>query len=425
MIIAQSISPLGQMLAADTVAETLSAGLEKRFTNQRVLVLIPDNTRSLPLHQLFRLLVEVLRDTKQLDFMIALGTHQPILGERLNAFMGITAEERQTTFKHVGLLNHCWDDPDSLTQLGVIPEDRMRVIAGEYWHVSLEGDVPVRINKAILDYDHILILGPTFPHEVVGFSGGAKYLFPGISGPEMIHKSHWLGALPTVKGIIGVKDTPPRAMIHAGAELVKTPITLIALIMVGHDLNGIIIGDHLSAWEEAVKHSRERNICWFDKPFKKVLSCCPLMYDELWTGGKAMYKLEPVVTMDGELTIFAPHLDVLSISHGKTILELGYHVLPYFLTQWDRFKHHPLGVIAHSTQLRGSGRMENGIEKPNVRLSLASKFTPQVVAQLCLGYVDPEKVDFSEWQNREDEGILFVPKAGEVLFRLREEQEKG
>ncbi len=420
MITAQSISPIGQKLAQDTVAETLSAGLEKRFTNQRVLVLIPDNTRSLPLPMLFRLLVTVLQDVKHLDFMIALGTHQPILEERLNALLGITAEERQTTFKHVGLLNHCWDDPEALTQVGVISEDQMRKIAGEYWHQSLEGDTPVRINKAVLEYDHLLILGPTFPHEVVGFSGGAKYLFPGISGPEMIHKSHWLGALVTVKDIIGIKDTPPRAMIHAGAEMVKTPITLIALIMVGHDLNGIIIGDYLTAWEEAVKHSSERNIRWYDQPFQKVLSCCPPMYDELWTGGKAMYKLEPVVAIDGELTIFAPHLDTLSVSHGKTILELGYHILPYFLTQWERFKQHPLGVIAHSTQLRGSGRMENGVEKPNVKLSLASKFSPEICTRLCLGYADPEKTNFSEWQDREDEGILFIPKAGEILYRLRQ-----
>ena len=168
--------------------------------------------------------------------------------------------------------------------------------------------------------------------------GGAKYLFPGISGPEMINKSHWLGALATVMGTIGIKDTPSRAMIHNAAQKVKTPITLIALIMVGHDLTGIIIGDYLSAWNEAVKHSRGRNIKWFDKPFKKVLSCCPPMYDELWTGGKAMYKLEPSVAIDGELIIYAPHLEELSVAHGKTINEIGYHVLPYFLSNWNNLR---------------------------------------------------------------------------------------
>ena len=44
-------------------------------------------------------------------------------------------------------------------------------------------EVPVSLNKLILDYDHILICGPVFPHEVVGFSGGNKYFFPGLAEP--------------------------------------------------------------------------------------------------------------------------------------------------------------------------------------------------------------------------------------------------
>jgi len=51
-------------------------------------------------------------------------------------------------------------------------------------------------------------LRPVFPHEVVGFSGGTKYLFPGIAGPEIIHFTHWLGALISNYEIIGTKATP-------------------------------------------------------------------------------------------------------------------------------------------------------------------------------------------------------------------------
>jgi nickel-dependent lactate racemase len=71
----------------------------------------------------------------------------------------------------------------------------------------LAQDVPVRLNKLVLDYDHILIVGPVFPHEVVGFSGGAKYLFPGIAGAEIIDFTHWLAALVTNRKTIGVKET--------------------------------------------------------------------------------------------------------------------------------------------------------------------------------------------------------------------------
>ena len=418
MIDIQAIAPVG-LLSDDTIRETLEKGLGGKFSGSKLLILIPDHTRTIPLPFLFRALVEILHDAKQLDFMVALGTHPPLNDAHLHKLVGITADERQTIFRHIGLLNHEWNSPNALTTLATLPQAQIQEIAGERWHPTLDGDVAVNINRAILDYDHILILGPTFPHEVVGFSGGAKYFFPGISGPDMINVTHWLGALAGVRGTIGIKDTPVRDMIHAAAEHVPTPATLIALVVEGKGLAGMFIGDHRAAWSAAADLSAQRHILWVDKPFKKVLSCAPAMYDELWTAGKAMYKLEPALAEGGELTIYAPHLDAVSHVHGKYIYEIGYHVLPYFLKQWDRFKHIPLGVLAHSTHVRGDGDFENGIEYPRARVTLATQLPPEDCARLALGYQNPAEIDFDEWKDREAEGILYVPKAGEMLYRLR------
>src|SRR5689334_822733 len=418
MIEAKAIAENGP-LSSDAIRKTLEGGLSQKFDGGKVLVLIPDHTRSLPLPFLFGCLVDILRETKQLDFMVALGTHPPLSEKSINRLVGISADERATTFKHVGLLNHEWNTPSALTSLGLMERDEIKQIAGDHWHSSLPDEVNIRINKAALEYDHLLILGPTFPHEVVGFSGGAKYLFPGISGPDMINATHWLGALAGVVGTIGIKDTPVRSMIHAAAERLKTQVTLIALVVEGHELSGMFIGDYLSAWSEAADLSAARHIRWCDKPFQRVLSCAPAMYDELWTGAKAMYKLEPAVQLGGEVVIYAPHLEVVSHVHGKYIYEVGYHILPYFLNDWERFRNIPLGVLAHSTHLRGSGIMENGIEKPNVKVTLASKISAEDCAQLNLGYLDPSKINIEEWKDREEEGVLYVPKAGEILFRMK------
>jgi len=419
-MIAKAVQKDG-LLTDDQVRQTLFAGLENQFSNQRVLVLIPDHTRTIPLPQLFQLLVEILHDTNQLDFMVALGTHPPLSDSQLHRLVGITTEERHSIYKHIGLLNHAWNSAATLTSVGTLSQSQIKEIAGDRWHPTLGGDVDININRAILDYDHILILGPTFPHEVVGFSGGAKYLFPGISGADMINVTHWLGALAGVRGTIGIKETPVRDMIHAAAAHVPTPSTLIALVVVGKGLAGMFIGDYLSAWSAAADLSSQRHIIWVDKPFKRVLSWAPAMYDELWTAGKAMYKLEPALAEGGELIIYAPHLDVVSHVHGKYIYEIGYHVLPYFLQQWDKFKHIPLGVLAHSTHVRGDGRFQNNIEYPRADVTLATRLSPDDCAQLALSYLNPHQVDPAAWENREDEGILFVPKAGEMLYRVKGE----
>ncbi|RPI84411.1 MAG: DUF2088 domain-containing protein, partial [Chloroflexi bacterium] len=418
MIYSQKYST-DSMLDNDSIYQTLSQGLCGRFSNQKVLALIPDHTRSLPLPALFKMVVELLHDTRQLDFMVALGTHPPLPAESLNRLVGISAEERETTFKHIGLLNHAWDDPDALTSLGFLDQDEIQKIAGSHWHSSLPDRVDIRINRLALEYDHILIIGPTFPHEVVGFSGGAKYLFPGISGPDMINATHWLGALAGVVGTIGIKDTPVREMIHAAVTRLSTPVTLAALVVEGHDLVGVIVGDMFEAWSIAADYSSQRHIHWTETPYQRVLSCAPQMYDELWTAGKATYKSEPAMALGGEVVIYAPHLDVISHVHGRYIYEIGYHVLPYFLQDWDKYKHIPLGVLAHSTHVRGSGKMENGIEKPNIQVMLASKVSAEDCAKLNLGYLDPAKIDIETWKNREDEGILYVPRAGEILYRLK------
>jgi nickel-dependent lactate racemase len=418
MIIAKAISDTGR-LTREATMEVLTRGLAGRFAGQKVLILIPDHTRSLPLPEMFRAMTEVLHDVSKLNVMVALGTHPGYSEEGLNHLVGITAEERATTFRHVGLLNHAWNDTMALTSLGLMCQDEIKQLAGSNWHPSLPEEVDIRINKAVLEHDHIIILGPTFPHEVLGFSGGAKYFFPGISGPDVIAATHWLGALATVVGTIGIKDTPVRAMVHAATRRLKTPTTLVALIIEGHDLAGLLIGDLYDTWSAAADVSSQRHIHWCDRPYKRVLSCCPPMYDELWTASKCMYKMEPVVEMGGEVVIYAPHLDVVSLVHGEYIYELGYHVLPYFLHDWDRYTHVPLGVLAHSTFVRGSGEIVDGVEKPNVKVTVASKIPAEDCTRLNLGYLDPASINPADWQNREDEGILYVARAGEKLYKVR------
>ena len=419
MILSQAVAPQGTLLGEQEISETLQKALAGRFSRQKILVLIPDHTRSLPLPSLFRTVVTLLHDVKQLDFMVALGTHPALDEKALERLVGITAEERSTTYRHVGLFNHEWGKPSMLATIGTLEQDEIKMLSGDNWHPSLPDRVEIRINRAALEYDAILILGPTFPHEVVGFSGGAKYLFPGISGPEMINATHWLGALAGVVGTIGLKHTPVRRMIHAAVQRLNTPVTLAALVVDGHELAGIFIGDLFDAWDLAADLSAQRNVVWSEKPYQRVLSCAPVMYDELWTAAKAMYKLEPAVAIGGEVIIFAPHLDVVSHVHGRYIYEVGYHILPYFLANWERFKHFPLGVLAHSTHMRGSGHMEAGLEKPNVRVTLASKLSKEDCSRLNLGYLDPAQVDVEQWKKDLSEDSLYVARAGEKLYRIK------
>jgi nickel-dependent lactate racemase len=270
----------------------------------------------------------------------------------------------------------------------------------------------------IFDYDEFFILGPVFPHEVVGFSGGHKYIFPGIAGAEIINFFHWLGAVITNPVINGSKWTATRAVVEEAAAFIKMPHELFAIVATGNQLKGIFIGDCKEAWEKAADLSVKVHIVYKDKPFKTVLGIAHEMYDEIWTAGKVMYKLEPVVADGGMVIIYAPHIREISYTHGAMIEKLGYHTRDYFLKQWDRFKSFPGGAMAHCTHVKGIGTYINGVEKPRVNVVLATGISRQQCRKVNLGYMDPEQIDVVNYENKEDKGILVVHNAGETVYRL-------
>jgi nickel-dependent lactate racemase len=281
-------------------------------------------------------------------------------------------------------------------------------------------DVPVQVNRLLFDYDQVIIIGPVFPHEVVGCSGGNKYLFPGVAGPQILNFFHWLGAVVTNPMIIGNKWTPVRKVVDRAASMVTVEKLCFCLVEAPNkNLAGLFAGSPESAWDKASDLSRQIHITVKDEPFHTILSCSPSMYDELWTAGKCMYKLEPVLADGGELIIYAPHLKEVCVSHGSHIEAIGYHCRDYFLKQWDQFKHIPWGVLAHSTHVRGLGVFENGVEKCRAQVTLASQIPPETCARLNLGYRDPASISLGDFAGREAEGILLVPKAGEMLFQLK------
>ncbi|MGD0920673.1 MAG: lactate racemase domain-containing protein [Terriglobia bacterium] len=404
-------------LTGDEVRQIVGEGLDSLAVDgKRVLIIIPDGTRTMPTPLMFGWFEELLTPrVAALDYLVALGTHQPMSDAQLSKLVGRPVANGQVGKTHI--FNHRWDDPASFVALGVIPAGEIGEITGGL----MAQDVPVRLNKLILDYDLLLICGPVFPHEVVGFSGGTKYFFPGIAGAEIINFTHWLGAVMTNYQVIGARYTPVRAVIDRAAAFIDRPSACFALVVTHEGLAGLYFGSPQQAWQAASALSAQKHIMYVDKPFRRVLSVMPTMYDDLWTAAKGMYKMEPAVADGGEVVIYAPHLTEVSYTHGRLIDEIGYHCRDYFLAQWEKYKGYPGGVLAHSTHVKGLGQYDpvSGVETARIQVTLATGIPPERCRRLNLGYLDPATVNVHDWQGRENEGILVVPRAGEMLYRVK------
>jgi nickel-dependent lactate racemase len=212
-----------------------------------------------------------------------------------------------------------------------------------------------------------------------------------------------------------------RRVIDRAASFIHTPRHALCSVVTHDGVAGVFFGAPEEAYRAAAGLSAQVHVRYVDRPYRRVLSVLPKMYDEIWVGAKGMYKMEPAIADGGEVIIYAPHIREISVVHGALIRQIGYHVRDYFVKQWDRFKHLPWGVLAHSTHLRGIGTYdaETGVECPRIQVTLATAISQDVCKEINLGYCDPASIDPQEWAARGDPDLLVVPKAGEYLYRLK------
>lgn len=405
-------------LTEQDVLSIIADGLPvEQISGKRILVLTPDSTRTCPLPMMIKGLAQVVKPVaEKLDFMVALGTHQPMSNDDILSLYGLTRETKDHLLPNSRFSNHRWDLSDTLTVIGHLDADEVETVSGG----RFKKGVDVIINRHVFDYDLILILGPVFPHEVAGFSGGDKYLFPGISGGDFLHFTHWLGALVTNWDTIGIERTPVREAITLAAGYVSVPRLCISMVVKSRtELAGLYVGETMESWKSATELSAQIHIEYRKNSFHTVLGTASPMYEELWVAGKVMYKLEPVVADGGTLIIYGKHITRVSDTWGDMITRVGYHTRDYFLKRIDKFKDIPGGVLAHSTHVRGLGAYEKGVEKPRINVVLATSIPEKECRAINLGYMNPDDINLDDYKVREDEGILFVENAGEILYRLK------
>ena len=402
-----------ELMDSASIREIVRASIEEWpvHASAKVLGIIPDKTRTFAPQVVHEILSACHDRGYQFDFLIATGTHAPMTDAESAYFLKTNGHE--DLFRKSAIANHI-GVAENLIQIGTLEESAVREMSDGL----LTEAIPVRVNKLAFDYDLVVIIGPVFPHEVIGMSGGWKYFFPGISGSEIIDHSHWLGALLGIRDIIGRSETPVRKVVEKAGTMMleRRPVQCFSLVMSPRGLHGLFFGDPVESHRAAAKLSRDVNVVWTDRCYKRVVAECPVKYDELWTGGKLAYKTQEVVKKGGQIVLYAPHLDLIAPQHPQ-VEEIGYHCIAYFQGQWEKFKNVERSSLAHSTHVSGPGVYENGTETLDARRMLVSKVGKEHCASINLDYMPPDSIDFSTHAPfGDDEDTLWVPQAGEQLY---------
>lgn len=384
----------------------------------RVLAIIPDKTRDDNTDLLFPFAAEILSDrgVARYDALVAQGTHPPMTDEEKSSKVGWA--NGKAGFGEI--FDHQWNIPDELTTIGQLSADEVRRLSGGLITEAVKVTLNRRLGPGV--YDTILIFSATVPHEVAGFAGGAKYLFPGVAGPDLTHATHWLGALASIENVIGRIETPTRHMIEAAADLVTPQIITLNSVITRDDHNrlrthALFAGNFREAFRLAAEVSRAVHIKYSGRKYKRVVALLDEHYDELWVGGKASYKLGAIIEAGGELIIYAPNLRTISETHGRLIEKYGYAPLDRVreMVALSSELQNNLAVAAHLAHVSYAGQRDQaGRVIPRYRITLASAVDEETCRRVNLGFMDYRAFRPKDYET--DPDTLIVERAGRDLY---------
>ena len=269
----------------------------------RVLILVDDGTRGTPIPRLLQYVAGELAAAhipdKFVTILTAQGTHrrmsEPELERKLGEFHG-RFHTRQ----------HDWLDESEIHDFGRT-SDGTRVTA----------------NRLLAGHDFILGLGGIVPHRVKGFSGGAKIVFPGVSGREMMERNQWQASLLMSETVMGHPENPMRLRMEEAARLAGLKYIVNLVTDASGRIVGCFAGDPVAAHRQGCKLSRDVHAVRLPARADIVLTDAHPADRDFWQSAKGLYSGTMAVRRGGTLINIAPNPEGVADNHPM-LLEIGY-----------------------------------------------------------------------------------------------------
>ena len=261
----------------------------------RVVIVADDLTRQTPVDTIIPLLLEELHGAgisdDQVTVIVALGTHRPMTQEEIDVRFSPEVTSR------VRVINNPWQDRSQLINLG-----------------STMNGTPIWLNREAYEADFVIGVGSIVPHHIPGYSGGAKIIQPGISGPETTGHTHFLSTR-TRRSYLGMLENPLRDEIELIGDMVGLKTILNTVLDTEGRLVRAFFGDSRVAFRMGAALARDVYGAPLAGQADIVIAGSHPCDIEFWQAHKSLYPADIAVKEGGSIIIVAPCPEGVAVTH--------------------------------------------------------------------------------------------------------------
>lgn len=343
----------------------------------KVLLLVDDITRQTPASALLPAVLQRLARggaaKANVNILIAAGTHAHMTTDELERKLG-----RETLAQYQVFLHH-WKDEAHLRTIG-----------------SLDDGTVVKVNRMLGEADLVIGIGQIVPHRVMGYTGGASIVQPGVSGPDVTGHTHWLSALYPGAEIIGFADNAVRREVEQIAKLAGLKYIVNVVMDRNERVIHVVAGDPVAAHHKGAELSRE--IFGVPQPdYAEIVlaESYPADYD-LWQAAKGVYSAELSVKPGGVVILVTQCSHGVSSEHPE-VERIGYPPVEEVKRMVEKNEISDLVAAAHLAHvgrvIRDRARaimVSNGIKRDVQRkIGFETAATPQEALDMAFAMASP------------------------------------
>lgn len=269
---------------------------------KKTVLLVDDDTRSTPQKDVLPVVLNRLNELgirdEDITAIIAVGTHRHMSQQECLAKYG------QEVVSRIKIANHIYDDAAELVNLG-----------------TTKLGIPISINREFYQADLSIAIGNIIPHIYAGWSGGAKMVQPGVSGPATTSATH-LVAAPRFPEILGNVDNPVRKEMDEVARQSKLDLIVNTILNRHGEVVEVVAGDVVAAHRQGVKCAeRIYSFEFSELPDVLVVSSHPADKD-FWQAIKAYTTASLMLKPGGTVIFISPCWEGVAPDH-PTLYDLG------------------------------------------------------------------------------------------------------